>query len=146
MKPSATLAALLENFFTQRLMNQRQASPHTIRSYRDTFRLLLQSAQRRTAQDAYPPGARIASQQRASQQDPPALLPSASPTHMGAPVQPAADAPPFHQRLRGVSPVLPIRRPAARRPRRTRVARLFRTSRLRSPLLSSSTWIYSRGV
>jgi hypothetical protein len=33
MKP-ATLAVLLENFFTQRLMNQRQASPHTISSYR----------------------------------------------------------------------------------------------------------------
>jgi site-specific recombinase XerD len=47
MKPSATLAALLETFFTQRLMNQRQASPHTISSYRDTFRLLLQFAQQR---------------------------------------------------------------------------------------------------
>jgi site-specific recombinase XerD len=41
------LAALLERFFTQRLMNQRQASPHTISSYRDTFRLLLQFAQQR---------------------------------------------------------------------------------------------------
>ena len=30
---SATLAVLLENFFIQRLMNQRQASPHTISSY-----------------------------------------------------------------------------------------------------------------
>jgi site-specific recombinase XerD len=47
MKPSATLAVLLENFFTQRLMSQRQASPHTISSYRDTFRLLLQFAQNR---------------------------------------------------------------------------------------------------
>jgi len=47
MKSKATLAALLENFFTQRLMNQRQASPHTISSYRDTFRLLLQFAQQR---------------------------------------------------------------------------------------------------
>ena len=46
MKSPATLAALLENFFTQRLMRQRQASPHTISSYRDTFRLLLQFAQR----------------------------------------------------------------------------------------------------
>jgi len=36
-----TLAALLERFFTQRLMQQRQASPHTIRSYRDTFRQFL---------------------------------------------------------------------------------------------------------
>jgi len=47
MKPTATLAVLLESFFTQRLMNQRQASPHTISSYRDTFRLLLRFAQRR---------------------------------------------------------------------------------------------------
>jgi len=43
MKPTATLAFLLESFFTQRLMNQRQASPHTISSYRDTFRLLFQA-------------------------------------------------------------------------------------------------------
>jgi site-specific recombinase XerD len=47
MKPSATLAALLESFFTQRLMNQRQASSHTISYYRDTFRLLLHFAQQR---------------------------------------------------------------------------------------------------
>ena len=50
MKSSATLAPLLENFFTQRLMNQRQASPHTISSYRDTFRLLLRFAQQRLHQ------------------------------------------------------------------------------------------------
>jgi site-specific recombinase XerD len=47
MKSSGTLAVLLESFFIQRLMNQRQASPHTISSYRDTFRLLLQFAQQR---------------------------------------------------------------------------------------------------
>lgn len=47
MKSAGTLAALLESFFTQRLMNQRQASPHTISSYRDTFRLLLHFAQQR---------------------------------------------------------------------------------------------------
>jgi site-specific recombinase XerD len=45
MKPTATLAVLLESFFTQRLMNQRQASPHTISSYPDTFRPLLRFAQ-----------------------------------------------------------------------------------------------------
>jgi site-specific recombinase XerD len=38
---------LLESFFMDRLMRQRQASPHTIASYRDTFRLLLQYAQHR---------------------------------------------------------------------------------------------------
>ena len=48
MKTTATsLAPLLERFFTQRLMQQRQASPHTISSYRDTFRLLLKFAQQR---------------------------------------------------------------------------------------------------
>ena len=41
-----TFSALLEGFFTQRLMQQRQASSHTIASYRDTFRLLLQFAQK----------------------------------------------------------------------------------------------------
>jgi site-specific recombinase XerD len=35
------LAPLLEGFFTDRLMRQRQASPHTIAAYRDTFKLLL---------------------------------------------------------------------------------------------------------
>jgi site-specific recombinase XerD len=45
MKSTSGLAALLENFFTDRLMKQRQASSHTIGSYRDTFRLLLQFAQ-----------------------------------------------------------------------------------------------------
>ena len=39
--------ALLQSFFTTRLMAQRKASPHTIASYRDTFRLLLQFAQKR---------------------------------------------------------------------------------------------------
>jgi len=38
---TTSLASLLERFFTQRLIQQRQASPHTISSYRDTFRLLL---------------------------------------------------------------------------------------------------------
>jgi site-specific recombinase XerD len=38
---------LLQGFFTNRLMQQRQASPHTIGSYRDSFRLLLQFAQKR---------------------------------------------------------------------------------------------------
>ena len=42
MKSPSSFAVLLEGFFTERLMHQRQASPHTIASYRDTFRLLLQ--------------------------------------------------------------------------------------------------------
>lgn len=36
-----SLAPVLEVFFTERLQRQRQASPHTIAAYRDTFRLLL---------------------------------------------------------------------------------------------------------
>ncbi|MDM0117506.1 site-specific integrase [Variovorax sp. J22R133] len=44
---SASFAPLLERFFTQRLMQQRQASPHTISSYRDSFRQLLKFAQKR---------------------------------------------------------------------------------------------------
>jgi site-specific recombinase XerD len=42
-----SLAPLLERFFTQRLIQQRQASPHTINSYRDTFRQFLKFAQHR---------------------------------------------------------------------------------------------------
>lgn len=37
--------ALLQAFFTDRLLQQRCASPHTIAAYRDTFRLLLLYAQ-----------------------------------------------------------------------------------------------------
>ena len=36
-----SLAPLLQRFFTQRLIQQRQVSPHTISSYRDTFRQFL---------------------------------------------------------------------------------------------------------
>ncbi|MEJ2607801.1 MAG: tyrosine-type recombinase/integrase, partial [Anaerolineales bacterium] len=42
-----SFAPILERFFTQRLMQQRQASHHTIRSYRDSFRQFLTFAQRR---------------------------------------------------------------------------------------------------
>jgi site-specific recombinase XerD len=42
-----TFPILLERFFTQRLMQQREASAHTIASYRDTFRLLLKFVQKR---------------------------------------------------------------------------------------------------
>lgn len=47
MSPAASFPALLQRFFTERLMQQRRASPHTIGSYRDTFRLLLRFAQGR---------------------------------------------------------------------------------------------------
>lgn len=47
MKISANFSGLLEAFFTDRLMRQRDASPHTIATYRDTFCLLLRFAQQR---------------------------------------------------------------------------------------------------
>jgi len=39
-----TFPALLQSFFTDRLLQQLRASPHTIASYRDTFKLLLHFA------------------------------------------------------------------------------------------------------
>lgn len=50
MTTTTNLAPLLEHFFPQRLMQQRQASAHTIRSYRDTFRQFLTFAQQRLHQ------------------------------------------------------------------------------------------------
>ncbi len=50
MSTTTSLAPLLERFFTQRLMQQRQASPHTISSYRDTFRQFLKFVQQRLHQ------------------------------------------------------------------------------------------------
>jgi integrase/recombinase XerD len=47
MNSKATLAGLLQGFFTGRLIGQRRVSPHTVASYRDTFRLLLKFAQQR---------------------------------------------------------------------------------------------------
>ena len=38
------LAPTLQSFFTDRLVRQRQASPHTLAAYRDTMRLLLRFA------------------------------------------------------------------------------------------------------
>lgn len=42
-----TFAALVQSFFTERLVRQRRASPHTIDAYRHAFRLLLQFAGKR---------------------------------------------------------------------------------------------------
>ena len=38
------LPTYLQRFFTERLATQMKASPHTVTSYRDTFRLLLRYA------------------------------------------------------------------------------------------------------
>ena len=47
MKTENKFPALLQAFFTDRLCHQRQASPHTIASYRNTFRLLFAFAEKR---------------------------------------------------------------------------------------------------
>jgi integrase/recombinase XerD len=46
MSNPTAFATLLERFFIERLIQQRHASPHTIASYRDTFRLLFEFAHR----------------------------------------------------------------------------------------------------
>ena len=46
------LAPLLQGFFTDKLMRQRQASPHTVAAYRDTFTLLLGFIAQRTGRQA----------------------------------------------------------------------------------------------
>ena len=47
MKPSSSVATLIERYFTERLMRQRNVSANTTASYRDTFRLLFTFAQAR---------------------------------------------------------------------------------------------------
>ena len=47
MSDHPSFGVLLERFFTQRLMQQRRASAHTIASYRDTFKMLLQFVHKR---------------------------------------------------------------------------------------------------
>ncbi len=51
---SASFPSLLQSFFTDRLLRQRQASPHTVATYRDCFRLLLQFAQKRLGKNPLP--------------------------------------------------------------------------------------------
>jgi integrase/recombinase XerD len=47
MKSTSSFCGLLEGFFSDRLLRQRSASPHTIASYRDCLRLLLRFAKDR---------------------------------------------------------------------------------------------------
>jgi integrase/recombinase XerD len=49
----STLAPLLEAFFTERLIGQRQASRHTVAAYRDAICLLLRFAQHRTGREPH---------------------------------------------------------------------------------------------
>jgi len=45
MKTQSTFSELLQAYFTERLMRECNASPHTIANYRDAFRLLIRFAQ-----------------------------------------------------------------------------------------------------
>jgi integrase/recombinase XerD len=47
----SALAPTAQAFFTQRLLRERNASPHTIAAYRDTIRLLLQFASTRSGRE-----------------------------------------------------------------------------------------------
>ena len=47
----SALAPTVQAFFTQRLLRERNASPHTIAAYRDTIRLLLQFASTRRGRE-----------------------------------------------------------------------------------------------
>jgi len=46
--PKSSLPSLVQSFFCERLVSQRNASPRTVSSYRDTVRLLLRFASART--------------------------------------------------------------------------------------------------
>jgi site-specific recombinase XerD len=48
---ATTFPALLQSFFTERLLAQRRASSHTVASYRDCFRLLLGFASKRLGKE-----------------------------------------------------------------------------------------------
>src|SRR2546423_7305931 len=47
MSSDVGFSALVQAFFSDRLLRQRQASPNTVAGYRDTFRLLLRFATER---------------------------------------------------------------------------------------------------
>ena len=49
LAPQTLLGPLLQSFFAEHLCSHKRVSPRTIESYRDTFRLLLQYLQAKTA-------------------------------------------------------------------------------------------------
>jgi integrase/recombinase XerD len=51
MRSTTSFCGLLEGFFSARLLAQRRASPHTVASYRDCFRLLLKFARDRLGKE-----------------------------------------------------------------------------------------------
>jgi hypothetical protein len=77
MKTENEFPALLEAFFTDRLCHQRQASPHTIASYRDTFCLLLGFAKEHLKKE--PSARQYRPQPQCAPRGPPFVLPLRSP-------------------------------------------------------------------
>lgn len=51
MKKNKNFSTLLTKFFTARLIQQKNVSAHTISSYRDTFKLMLQFAKKTIGKD-----------------------------------------------------------------------------------------------
>ena len=49
----SALAPALQAFFTDRLIRQRRASPHTITAYRNTLRMLIVFTAQRTGEPAH---------------------------------------------------------------------------------------------
>src|SRR5260370_41661941 len=50
--PQTLVGPLLQRFFMEHLCNHKRLSPQTVKSYRDTFRLLLQYLQAKSGQGA----------------------------------------------------------------------------------------------
>ena len=50
-RPSTPVGPLLQSFFTEHLQSHRRASPQTVDSYRDTFRLLLRFLRQTTGKE-----------------------------------------------------------------------------------------------
>ena len=107
----SALAPTLEAFFTERLVGQRHASPHTIAAYRDAWRLLLRFVRDQAGKEP-------------CQLDLADLDASADRSVPGPPGAGAGQQCPHPQRPPGRHPlVLPLRRappPRARRPHRPR--------------------------
>ena len=62
----SALAPTLQAFFTDRLIRQRNASPHTVAAYRDTLKLLLGFAAQRLGHEPQPSWTSASSTRRSS--------------------------------------------------------------------------------
>ena len=69
MKPVNAFPGLLHAFFYERLVQQLNVSPHTVRSYRDTWRLFLRFASIAIHEQGLSRSARLSSEQGLEQRD-----------------------------------------------------------------------------